>query len=39
MVIFKSKQKTFEGELKIKSCGKKLCTYILQKEKVSNTWV
>ena len=23
MVIFKSKQKKFEGELKIKSCGKK----------------
>ena len=28
MVIFKSKQKKFEGELKIKSCGKKLCIYL-----------
>ena len=25
MVIFKSKQKKFEGDLKIKSCGKRLC--------------
>ena len=25
MVIFKSKQKQFEGNLKIKLCGKRLC--------------
>ena len=26
MVIFKSKQKQFEGDLKIKLCGKRLCS-------------
>ena len=32
MVIFKSKQKKLEGDLKIKLCGKRL-------PKVLNTWV
>ena len=31
MVIFKSKQKKFEGDLKIKLSGKRLAVYILLK--------